>query len=84
MYSTSQSHLNISANYPRSKRNKLFSFGPHDHYNFGDLIFEKVVTKLLIKRAGYQPDNILHGGIISINITKYGGNSHIQNMLNLS
>jgi len=57
--------------------------GPHDRYNFGDLIFEKVVTKLLIERAGYFEEEILYGGMISVDMSKYGGRPDIESMKKL-
>ena len=35
---------------PRPKR-KIVLLGPHDRYNFGDLLFEKIVSRLLVDRA---------------------------------
>jgi hypothetical protein len=52
---------------------KIVLLGPHDRYNFGDLIFTAVVTKLLVSRAQFSPDDILFGGMITVNMTKYGG-----------
>ena len=52
---------------------KIVLLGPHDRYNFGDLIFTAVVRKLLISRAHFSPDDILFGGMITVNMTKYGG-----------
>jgi len=58
---------------PRKRQNKVILFGPHDRYNFGDLLFSKVLTHLLINKAGYNGDDILQGGVISINMSMYGG-----------
>ena len=52
---------------------KIVLLGPHDRYNFGDLIFTAVVAKLLVSRAGFSPDDLLFGGLITVNMTKYGG-----------
>ena len=54
---------------------KIVLLGPHDRYNFGDLIFTAVVTKLLVSRAGFSPDELLFGGMVAVNMTRYGGNN---------
>eukprot|EP00957_Ditylum_brightwellii_P076075 5782507-Ditylum_brightwellii.AAC.1 len=46
----------------RGPRNVIL-FGPHDRYNFGDLLFTKVLVRLLENRAGYDTDEILFGGV---------------------
>eukprot|EP00985_Skeletonema_marinoi_P031351 scaffold37662_cov135-Skeletonema_marinoi.AAC.4 len=46
---------------PKSKRKIVLLGGPHDRYNFGDLIFTSVVAKLLVSRAGFSPDDLLFG-----------------------
>lgn len=61
-------------------RHKIVLLGPHDRFNFGDLLFEKVVHKLLVDRAGYAPENILVGGIVTTDMTNYGGASTILSM----
>lgn len=64
----------------QQSQHKIVLLGPHDRFNFGDLLFEKVVHKLLLDRAGYAPENILVGGIITTDMTKYGGASTILSM----
>jgi hypothetical protein len=61
-------------------RRKIVILGPHDRYNFGDLLFEKVIAKLLQTRAGYHDDDILRGGLISVNMTQYGGPAKVISM----
>lgn len=63
-----------------SRTNKVILLGPHDRYNFGDLIFSKVVAKLLTSRAGYSHDEILYGGLISVNMSAYGGPPSVLSM----
>jgi hypothetical protein len=57
----------------RQRTNRFVLFGPHKRWNFGDLLFEKVLSKLLIDRIGYDPRDILHGGVVSINMSDFGG-----------
>lgn len=66
-----------------SRDRKVILFGPHDRYNFGDLLFTKVITRLLHTRKGYSFEDILFGGIISTNMTIYGGEENIQSMRSL-
>jgi drug/metabolite transporter (DMT)-like permease len=63
-----------------SRKNKVILLGPHDRYNFGDLIFSKVVAKLLTSRAGYSQDEIVYGGLVSVNMSAYGGPSSVLSM----
>ena len=63
-----------------TRKQKVVLLGPHDRYNFGDLIFSKVIAKLLISRAGYLPDEILYGGIVSVNMSTYGGPPNVLTM----
>ena len=52
------------------RERKVILLGPHDRYNFGDLLFCKVLKRLLVNRAGYsESSDILFGGIVSINMT---------------
>ena len=61
------------------KRNVIL-LGPHDRYNFGDLLFTKVLVRLLQNRVGYTLDEILFGGITPVNMTQYGGEERILGM----
>ena len=45
--------------------------GPHERYNFGDLLFTKVLVRLLQNRAGYTSDEILFGAVAPNNMTRY-------------
>ena len=69
---------------PRPPRRRVALVGPHDRFNFGDLLFEKVVTHLLLHRAGYQPTELLSVGMITTNMSAYGGNPHIVSMKAMS
>eukprot|EP00534_Pseudo-nitzschia_fraudulenta_P003550 CAMPEP_0201117488 /NCGR_PEP_ID=MMETSP0850-20130426/1439_1 /ASSEMBLY_ACC=CAM_ASM_000622 /TAXON_ID=183588 /ORGANISM="Pseudo-nitzschia fraudulenta, Strain WWA7" /LENGTH=450 /DNA_ID=CAMNT_0047381821 /DNA_START=32 /DNA_END=1384 /DNA_ORIENTATION=- len=68
--------------YGRNRRVVLL--GPHDRFNFGDLLFAKVVSRLLVTRAGYSPDEILHGGLVSIDMAGYGGPPTVLSMRTIS
>ena len=54
--------------------------GPHERYNFGDLLFTKVLVRLLQNRAGYTSDEILFGAVAPNNMTRYGGEETILGM----
>ena len=54
--------------------------GPHDRYNFGDLLFSEVLSRLLEQRAGYDASRILFGGLVPMNMTRYGGPPQIFSM----
>jgi len=64
----------------KTNQKNVVLFGPHDRYNFGDLLFTKVLLRLLQTRAGYKEDEILLGGMISVNMTRYGGEDKILSM----
>ena len=65
------------------RERKVILLGPHDRYNFGDLLFCKVLKRLLVNRAGYSESDILFGGIVPINMTDYGGEGNIRSMKQL-
>jgi hypothetical protein len=68
---------------PREENRRLRSIvllGPHDRYNFGDLLFSKVLSRLLEQRAGYDASRILFGGLVPMNMTRYGGPPQIFSM----
>lgn len=69
--------LSSSSTIIRKPRRWVALFGPHDRYNFGDLLFEKVVSRLLIERAGYLPEELLSVGMIATNMSRYGGNPNV-------
>lgn len=74
-------HSTVSTTLDTNERfRKVVLFGPHDRYNFGDLLFTKVLLKLLQTRAGYRANEILFGGITSTDMTKYGGEEQILSM----
>ena len=54
--------------------------GPHDRFNFGDLLFSKVLARLLEQRAGYDASRILFGGLVPTNMTRYGGPAQVFSM----
>eukprot|EP00984_Skeletonema_dohrnii_P014775 scaffold6278_cov135-Skeletonema_dohrnii-CCMP3373.AAC.4 len=66
------SFISHTMTYPKPRR-KIVLLGPHDRYNFGDLIFTSVVAKLLVSRAGFSPDDLLFGGMVTVDMEKYGG-----------
>eukprot|EP00534_Pseudo-nitzschia_fraudulenta_P017019 CAMPEP_0201252986 /NCGR_PEP_ID=MMETSP0852-20130820/67210_1 /ASSEMBLY_ACC=CAM_ASM_000632 /TAXON_ID=183588 /ORGANISM="Pseudo-nitzschia fraudulenta, Strain WWA7" /LENGTH=445 /DNA_ID=CAMNT_0047552747 /DNA_START=430 /DNA_END=1764 /DNA_ORIENTATION=+ len=66
------------------RNRKVVLLGPHDRFNFGDLLFAKVVSRLLVTRAGYSPDEILHGGLVSIDMARYGGPQTVLSMRTIS
>lgn len=61
----------------RPIRRHVALIGPHDRFNFGDLLFEKVVSKLLVIRAGYSPEELVSVGMIPTNMSEYEGNPNI-------
>lgn len=67
----------------RPSRRRVILLGPHDRYNFGDLLFEKVVSKLLLDRAGYLEEELLYGGVLSVDMSRHQGRSDIQSMKKL-
>ena len=64
----------------RRRRNKVIIFGPHDRYNFGDLVFSIVLTRLLTARAGFDQKDIVLGGLISVNMSRYGGFENVVSL----
>jgi hypothetical protein len=78
-----QSNLNKISDQPtnvQSNLNKIILVGPHDRFNFGDLLFEKVAIHLLTHRAGFQENQLISAGMISTNMSKYGGNPDIRSV----
>jgi len=72
--STQKQHLIIDSQQGGKRRNrKVVLLGPHDRYNdFGDILAERVVTKLLVDRAGFvyteadeAANTLLLGGIVT-------------------
>ena len=76
-------HENAHDRHETLRDRKIILLGPHDRYNFGDLLFSKVLKRLLVNRAGYSESDILFGGIIPINLTDYGGEGNIRSMKQL-
>ena len=64
----------------RAPSRKVVLLGAFDRYNFGDLLFDKVVTTLLVHNAGYAPEDIVYGGIVSVDMSGFGGNPNILDM----
>jgi len=54
--------------------------GPHERFNFGDLLFEKVVSKLLLTRLGYKDHEIIRAATVPRNMTIHGGYDKIVSM----
>jgi len=66
---------------PSTHTRKLVLLGPHDRYNFGDLLFEKVVSHLLVHRAGLPEENIIRAGLITTTYMKqFGGPEQIYSL----
>jgi len=63
-----------------ARERKIVLLGPHDRYNFGDLLFTKTLKNLLVTRAGYNESDILFGGVVPTNMTMYGGEEIIHSM----
>lgn len=63
-----------------TRSRNVILLGPQDRYNFGDLLFTKVLVRLLQTRAYYVPEEILFAGIIDANMTKYGGEETIRSI----
>ena len=63
-----------------TEKRKNVLLGPHNRYNFGDLLFEKVVSKLLQTKAGYRDNEILRAGIVSVDMSAYGGPANVLSM----
>ena len=61
-----------------STRRRVVLLGPHERFNFGDLLFEKVLRKLLTTQTGYEDSDILSAGMISTNMEEYGGNENVK------
>ena len=68
---------NTNNNITRLPRRHVALLGPHDRFNFGDLLFEKVVSKLLQERAGYLPNELHAVGLVNVNMSTYGGHEHV-------
>ena len=64
----------------RRPERKIVLLGPHDRYNFGDLLFEKILSRLLVDRVGYHEDDIIRGGARTVDMSAYGGHSDIISM----
>lgn len=69
---------------PRAPRRRVALIGPHDRYNFGDLLFEKVVTHLLVHRAQYLPAELVSVGMVTNNMSVFGGNPRVVSMKTMS
>ena len=63
----------------RPKR-KIVLLGPHERYNFGDLLFEKVLSKLLTTELGYEEKEIIRGATIARDMSVHGGYHNVMSM----
>lgn len=61
-------------------RRRVVLFGPHDRFNFGDLLFEKVLLSLLGTVLGYNESDILSGGMVSTDMSIHGGSKRVISM----
>jgi hypothetical protein len=79
-----QANLNKISDQPtnvQSNLNKIILVGPHDCFNFGDLLFEKVARiHLLTHQAGFQENQLISAEMISRSTSKYGGNPDIHSL----
>jgi hypothetical protein len=80
LFATSQSTFLITPHTPRRTNGKVILFGPHDRFNFGDLLFEKVVSHLLIHRNGLDPKQLVVAGLVNRSMSTYGGHPNIINI----
>ena len=67
--------INLAFHGGKRRNRKVILLGPHDRYNdFGDILAERVITKLLVDRAGFvynatddESNTLLLGGIVTRN-----------------
>jgi hypothetical protein len=59
------------------RRRKIILLGPHDRFNFGDLLFEKIVSKLLMTRKNYAESDLIRAGLLNVNMSRFGGHESI-------
>jgi hypothetical protein len=57
---------------PRRRR-KILLLDP----TFGHLLFEKVVSKLLVTRQNYTESDLIRAGFINVNMSRFGGHESI-------
>jgi hypothetical protein len=55
--------------------------GPHDRFNFGDLLFEKVVGYLLVHRSNYDPVEIVSAGMVNTSNNNTTGTKMTNSMI---
>eukprot|EP00551_Chaetoceros_affinis_P016493 CAMPEP_0203694654 /NCGR_PEP_ID=MMETSP0091-20130426/6323_1 /ASSEMBLY_ACC=CAM_ASM_001089 /TAXON_ID=426623 /ORGANISM="Chaetoceros affinis, Strain CCMP159" /LENGTH=457 /DNA_ID=CAMNT_0050566051 /DNA_START=60 /DNA_END=1433 /DNA_ORIENTATION=- len=72
----------VSASVTQVSRPKRYVIllGPHERFNFGDLLFEKVVSKLLMTKLGYEDHEIIRAAPVPRNMTVHGGYEKIVSM----
>ena len=80
LFSTSRSTFLITPHTIRHTNGKVVLFGPHDRFNFGDLLFEKVVSHLLVHRAGLDPKQLVVAGLVNRSMSVFGGHPNIINI----
>ena len=72
-----QSHSLAGAQLSPHRRRKIILLGPHDRFNFGDLLFEKIVSKLLMTRKNYSESDLIRAGLLNVNMSQFGGHESI-------
>ncbi len=65
----------------QSPKRHVILLGAHERFNFGDLLTEKIVSKLLITKLDYRDDEIIRAATIPRNMTQYGGHDNIVSMM---
>ena len=65
----------VSPKVSRAPKRWVVLLGPHDRHNFGDLLFTKVVSRLLTTRGEnpYLESELLPAGITKVDMSEFGG-----------
>lgn len=77
-------NVNNSGNVPvmtdeQTKRH-IILLGPHERFNFGDLLHEKVISNLLMTKLGYDDREIIRAATIPRDMSPHGGYENIISM----
>lgn len=70
----------VSANEQERPKRHVILLGAHERFNFGDLLSEKIVSKLLKTRLGYRDDEIIRAATVPRDMSSYGGYHDIVSM----
>ena len=65
----------VSPKVSRAPKRWVVLLGPHDRHNLGDLLFTKVVSRLLTTRGEnpYLESELLPAGITKVDMSEFGG-----------